>query len=312
MSKALLSIVVPVYNEEENIAPFYHELKKVFKQLTSYKFEVLFVDDGSTDATLEEIRKYGAKDRRITCIELVRNFGKELATTAGIHAAQGDAVIMIDGDLQHPVDLIPQFVAHWEKGTEVVVGVRNPTRQGSRLKEFRSTLFYKIFNKVSDTNIIPNGTDFQLLDRAVVNEFNRFTERARITRGLISWLGFPTTYVYFDVNERAGGSASYSTIKLIRLAINSFVSLSLFPLKLAGHLGLVISFFAGLAGLLMLYSYIFNDPFGFAFSGPAMLAVLILFLVGVLLSCLGLVALYIGTIHNEVTNKPLYVVRNRK
>lgn len=311
MSKQLVSIVVPVYNEEKNIAPFCHELKKLFKQLGSYDFEVLFVDDGSTDHTLREIRKYSAKNKRIGYIELVRNFGKEQATTAGIHMAKGSAVIMIDGDLQHPISLIPTFLEHWEKGAEVVMGVRNPVHKGS-WKKFRSAMFYKLFNKVSDTHIVPNGTDFQLLDRVVVDEFNRFTERGRITRGLISWLGFPTTYVYFDVSERANGKATYSTIKLIRLATSSFISLSLFPLKLAGYLGMFISFFAGAFGLLMLFCYVFDDPLGFAFSGPAMLAVLILFLVGILLSCLGLIALYIGTIHNEVTNRPLYVVRNRK
>lgn len=312
MNPKLISIVVPAYNEEDNIAPFYAQLQKTLRKLQKYEFEIIFINDGSRDNTLKKIHQLQKKDSRVECIEFVRNFGKEIATTAGLHSAQGTAVVMIDADLQHPIELIPEFIAQWEKGAEVVTGVRR-TNTNSRFQQFRSRLFYLLLNKVSDTGIVPNSTDFQLLDRVVVDEFNRLTERSRMTRGLISWLGFPATYIYFDARERANGSATYSTFKLIRLAVSSFVSLSLFPLKFAGYLGLVISLLAGVLGLFMFINqFIINDPFELAFTGPAILAVFILFLVGILLSCLGLIALYIGSIHSEVVNRPLYVMRKRR
>jgi polyisoprenyl-phosphate glycosyltransferase len=310
MKKPLISIVVPIYNEERNIVPLYSEIKKQLKKLRGYDFEVLLVDDGSSDGSLSKIKKLQAKDERVHCIEFVRNFGKETATTAGINMASGAAVITVDADLQHPIELLPRFIEHWELGAEVVVGVRNQNSRDSLFRRWRSQLFYKLLNRIAETTVVPRSTDFQLLDRVVVDEFNRFTERGRITRGLVSWLGFPTTYVYFDVNDRIHGAPTYSTAKLIRLAMNSITSLSLFPLKIAGYLGIVISVVSGALGIFMLIDrVVLNDPQGYAFSGPAILAVIILFLVGILLSCLGLIALYIGNIHSEVTNRPLYVVR---
>lgn len=259
---------------------------------------------------MRQIKALETLDERIKCVEFVRNFGKETATTAGINLASGSAVITIDADMQHPINLIPTFIKHWESGAEVVVGVRNRNPKESRLHRWRSELFYRLLNKISETTIVPRSTDFQLMDRLVVDEFNRFTERGRITRGLVSWLGFSTQYVYFDVKKRANGCPTYSTTRLIRLAMNSITSLSLFPLKIAGYLGIAISTSSGALGVFMIFDrFILSDPQGYAFSGTAILAVIILFLVGILLSCLGLIALYVGNIHNEVTNRPLYVVR---
>jgi len=219
---------------------------------------------------------------------------------------------MIDADLQHPPELIYEFLAKWKHGAEIVIGVRNKNQNENFIKKTGSYCFYKIINKISDTKITPFATDYRLLDRIVIKEFNKFTEKNRITRGLIDWLGFKRDYIYFNANQRAHGKASYCYLKLFKLAINSIVSLSLFPLKIAGYSGIFITLFAGLLGIfIIIEKYIFNDPWNLNFSGPAILAVIILFLVGIILGCLGLIALYIASIHNETINRPLYVIRKQ-
>ena len=229
MSK-LLSIVVPVHNEEENIHPFCVVLNGILKNI-AYDCEIIFVNDGSTDKTFEMIKEDIQKDSQIKIIDLSRNFGKELAITAGINNCQGDACITIDGDLQHPVEKIPEFIKKWEAGFEVVVGVRRKNQSIGFSKKLGSYFFYKIINQIADTAITPNASDFRLLDRIVIDEFNKFTEKNRMTRALIDWLGFKRSFVYFDANPRIHGLASYSFFKLTRLAFNSMVSFSLLFLK---------------------------------------------------------------------------------
>jgi len=181
------------------------------------------------------------------------------------------------------------------------------------VKQVGGWLFYKIINRISDTKLIPNSCDFRLLDRVVVNEFNRFTEKYRMTRALIDWLGFRRDFVYFNTSERIHGQAGYSVGKLFRLAFTSFITLSLFPLRFAGYLGIFITLTSGTLGLFILIeTYILKDVWGLAISGTAVLAIILLFLVGIILSCLGLIALYIANIHHEVINRPIYVVRSRK
>jgi polyisoprenyl-phosphate glycosyltransferase len=235
-----------------------------------------------------------------------------VAVTAGVQASRGDAAIILDADLQHPVALIPEFIAKWRAGAEVVVGVRKRYGKESPFKRASSWLFYKLLASFSDTPVTPQATDYRLLDREVINAFNKFSERNRLTRGLIDWLGFRRDYVYFKSSDRMYGQASYRYGKLFSLAINSFVSLSLFPLKVAGRLGVIITAFAGLLGLFMLVEdVLLDDPLGLNFSGPAMLAVLNMFWIGIVLTSLGLIALYIANIHAEVINRPLYVTRER-
>ena len=174
-------------------------------------------------------------------------------------------------------------------------------------------LFYQLINLVSETKIAPHATDFRLIDRKVINEFNSFTERNRITRGLLDWLGFKKEFLYFSAPQRENGKTKYSFSKLIKLAMSAFVSHSLFPLKLAGYLGIFITTISGMLGIFMLIErYFMRDIWKFHFSGPAVLAVITLFAVGIVLSCLGLVALYIANIHSEVINRPMYVIRNKK
>jgi glycosyltransferase involved in cell wall biosynthesis len=308
-SRRLISIIVPIYNETENIQPIYQAVQKATKKLP-YDFEVIFVDDGSKDDSLQVLGGLRDKDKKVLVIELVRNFGKEIALTAGLHASSGHAAIMLDADLQHPPELIPEFIEKWEGGAEAVIGVRDGNHGRGWLMSALSKLFYKIVNRISDTAIVPNATDFRLIDQIIIEEFNSFTERNRLTRGLIDWLGFRHDQVYFTAPARFRGTASYSFTKLVRLAINGLVSHSLFPLKLAGYIGGVIILFSGPFGaFIFIERFVLNDPLGLSFTGPAILATLILFLVGIVLACMGLMALYIANIYDEVINRPLYVVR---
>lgn len=307
--RRLISFIVPAHNEEQNIPLVYANLKKVL-QGSEYNYELIFVDDGSTDKTSEKANEIIRRDKRVRLIRFSRNFGKEASTSCGIHASKGDAVMMIDADLQHPPEIIPEFIKKWEEGAQVVIGVRKENKSGNNFKKFCSGFFYIIINTISDTNIVPQATDFRLIDRIVVDEFNRLTERNRITRGLIDWLGFKRDFIYFDANGRKFGKEAYSFIKLIQLAVFSITTHSYFPLKLAGYLGIVIVALSAPLGLfIFIEKYVLHDPHHYNFSGSAILAVILLFLVGIVLICLGLMALYIANIQNEVINRPMYVVK---
>ncbi len=307
----LVSIIIPAYNEELNIDPIHAALTPIFASLSDrYDFEIIFVNDGSRDKTLDALEQLAARDRRVRYLDFSRNFGKEIATTAGINHCTGDACILIDADLQHPVELIPEFIRRWEAGADVVVGIRNQSKSDSIVKKVGSAIFYKIINTIAAVKIVPNATDFRLLDRIVIDEFNRFSETNRMTRALIDWLGFRRDYIRFNAKERLHGEASYSFIKLFALAINSFISLSLVPLKIAGYLGLLITGVSGISGLyILLGKYVFRTPFASTFSDAENLAILILFLVGILLISIGLLALYVANIQEESIRRPLYVIR---
>lgn len=310
-SNPLISIVVPVFNEAKNVQALYEQLVQILSTLR-YRYEILFVNDASTDDSQDVLNAIAQKDQSVRVIEFVRNFGKEIATTAGINACTGDACIMLDADLQHPPEEIPAFIEKWKQGAEVVVGIRKQSRGEGFVKKIGSYFFYKIINTIGYVKLIPNATDFRLIDRAVIDTFNSLTEKNRITRGLIDWMGYRCQYVYFNANERAEGIAGYSVIKLFRLAMNSFVSLSLFPLRLAGYLGIVITTLAGIVGLLIIvFKYIYVTTWGLSISASGILAVIIVFLVGIVLMSLGLIALYIANIHNEVIGRPLYIQRKR-
>ncbi|MEI8096643.1 MAG: glycosyltransferase family 2 protein [Candidatus Moraniibacteriota bacterium] len=307
----LLSIVVPAYNEAANVAPLYEKLQSVLAPLKDrYTFEILFVNDGSKDKTTEEVEKLVSRDASVKLINFSRNFGKEIATTAGLNHCTGDACMMIDSDLQHPAELIPEFITKWEDGYDVVVGIREESKSDSWIKKLGGKIFYAILNKISDTEIIPNATDFRILDRAVIDEFNRFTESKRLTRGLIDWLGFKRAYINFKANDRLHGTASYSVWNLIKLAFHSFISLSLFPLKVAGYLGIFITVLSFLSGLyIFVGKYFFKWYWPLTFSDSEDLAIFLVFLVGIILMSIGLISLYIANIHGEVIKRPIYVIR---
>ncbi len=308
-STRLLSIIIPVYNEQGNLPLLYERLKNVVRSLP-YAHEIIFVNDASRDASQQILEELAVADHTVRVLEFSRNFGKEMATTAGLHHARGNACIMIDADLQHPVEMLPEFVAKWEAGAEVIVGVRRSNTGEGAVKKLGSFLFYKMINAIAETKLVPNATDYRLIDRMVVDAFNRFTEKNRITRGLIDWLGFRRDYVVFTAAQRNKGEAGYSILKLFRLAFTSFVSLSLFPLRVAGYLGIFITTLSTILGVIIFFfKYIFITEWGASISGSAILAVIILFSVGIILICLGLIALYIANIHSEVINRPMYVVK---
>lgn len=306
--KKLLSIIVPVYNEEKNVPLFYEEIRIVLDAL-NYAWEIVFINDGSLDRSILELEKISRDDSRVRVIDFSRNFGKEIAVTAGINSCIGDACMILDADLQHPISRIPEFIKKWEKGAEVVVGVRAKNKGEGFVKKVGSYIFYKMINQISDMEIVTRATDFRLLDRVVIDEFNKLTEKNRMTRALIDWLGFRREYIQFEANERIHGAPAYSFWKLVRLAFNSMISFSLFPLKLAGYMGIIITFLSGLLGLFIFITRYVTHQLDF--SGPAILAVVILFLIGIVLVCLGLIALYIANIHAEVTNRPMYIVRKK-
>jgi dolichol-phosphate mannosyltransferase len=309
-NQKLISIVVPVYNEEANVPVLAQELARYANELP-YRFEFLLVDDGSRDKSADAIQLAAAQDERIRLVQLARNFGKEAAVSAGLAETKGDAVLIMDADLQMPPALMGKFVAKWEQGAEVVVGVF-AERSMSRLRAFGAQNFYRIMGKIGNTKITPNATDYRLLDREVVDVFNELTERNRITRGLIDWLGFKRDYIYFKQAPRQNGDPTYSFKKLVQLAINSFTAYSLLPLKLAGYLGIFILMLSvPLGTALFVLRFVFHDPYNWGIHGTTFLAVLNLFSVGVVLACLGLVALYIAHIHAEVINRPLYIVRRK-
>ncbi len=307
-NKELITILIPSYNEEENISLIYGEIRKV---MSDYNYEIIYIDDGSTDNTEKVLEDLALKDDKVKYIQFSRNFGKESAISAGLDIANGDGVITIDADLQHPVDLIPEFISKWKSGFDVVVGVREKNKGEGIIKKFGSFMFYRIMNVIGETKITPRATDFRLLDRKVVLAFRKFTEHDRMARGLIDWLGFKRDYVYFKANARMNGKVAYNNIKLFKLAFSSMIAHSLFPLKFAGYLGIVITLISGGVGFyLMIHKYILRSHFGY--TGSAQLAILTIFLVGLVLVSLGLIALYIGNIKAEVANRPTYVVRKKR
>lgn len=313
-----VSFIIPVFNEEKNLPALFEEIDKIWQSFLNnkYQLEVILVDDGSLDQSWIEILKKQSSGSFyfLKGLKLSRNFGKEAATTAGIYESSGDCLIMIDADLQHPIEKVKEFLEKWEQGGEVVIGLRKGDKEKALFNRVGAFLFYRIMNLIAepDSKIIPYATDFRLIDKKVAREYKKFSEHNRITRGLIDWLGFKRDFIEFEANSRLWGKPAYTKIKLIKLALSGFVSNSLFPLKIAGYLGVLITFFSGLLGLfIFIEKYLLNDPLELHFSGPATLAVINLFLIGIVLSCLGLIALYIGKIHYESMNRPLFIIQTK-
>lgn len=305
-----ISIVIPVHNEAENVPLVYRAVKVVLDTLPKYTHEIIFINDGSRDGSQAAISALIDEDVVVRGIEFTRNFGKEAATTAGIRESVGDAVICLDADLQHPPSLIPEFVKHWEGGAEVVVGMRSSNNGEGLVKRWGSKLFYAIMSHISETEMHSGETDFRLIDRSVADAFSPLSERGRMTRSLINWLGFRTETVSFIAPARLHGEAQYSFSKLVRLALNYLASNSLFPLRAAGYLGLFITSLSFLLGITVFFNrYVFGDALNWNVSGSAQLALINVFLIGIVLMALGIIALYIGRINEEISRRPLYVVR---
>jgi len=301
--------VVPIYNEEKNIIPLYEELKKVFSKLSEYDFEIIFVDDGSVDGSVMELNKLTEKDNQIRVLSFSRNFGKEAATSAGCHHSKGDAVITMDADLQHPPELIPEFIKKWKEGFEVIYTVRQENKGASFTKKITSKIYWWMFNKVSSVESEPHSTDFRLMDKMVINTFKKFSERERLFRGIIDWMGYKRARLEFTAPKRNSGKAAYSYAKLVNLAINSLTAFSMIPLRLAGYFGIVITSISSLILIIMFLTKWFINAE--TFTALAFVVVANTLLIGIVLISLGLIALYIARIHDEVVNRPLYVIRDK-
>ena len=314
MTKKLISIIVPAHNEVAGLSSFLEDqLLTTLEKIENYDFEIIFVDDGSTDGTLDLLYEYASRSKKFRVISFSRNFGKEMALSAGLKYAKGDAAITIDADGQQPPKLIPRFIKEWEDGADIVTGVRDHYTKHGFIARTGSRLFYWLLRRMGNHYTVAGSTDFRLLSRPVIDEFNRLPEHNRITRGLIDWLGFNQKYVKYTYGARLAGKPSYNFKKLFRLAIDSFVSMSTTPLVIFGYIGIIITLLSGLLGLFCLINqYLLGDPLHLYWPGTLQMAILITFLVGLVLISQAVTALYISSIHAESLGRPLYIVDQKK
>lgn len=301
----IISILIPAYNEEEVLRHLYERLGKLARDTPSYDFEFLFVNDGSRDQTMKMIKRYAKDDKRISYINLSRNFGKEIAMIAGLDHVSGDAVVIIDADLQDPPELIPQMIKYWEDGFDDVYA-RRRTREGeSWVKKFTSESYYKFLQKSTHIPIQRDTGDFRLLSKRCIEALRQFRESQRNAKGIFSWIGYKKKEILYDREPRAAGETKWNYLKLTNLAIDGITSFTIAPLRIASILGVLVSFAAFLYILFLVIRTIF---FGSDLAGyPSMMAV-ILFLGGVQLLSLGIIGEYIGRIFNETKQRPLYLV----
>jgi glycosyltransferase involved in cell wall biosynthesis len=299
-----LSVVIPVFHEAGNVAPLCRRLLPVLSGITE-SFEVVFVDDGSSDGTLEAIRAANAADPRVTAISFSRNFGKEIAIAAGLDQARGRAVVIMDADLQHPPETIPLFVEKWREGYAMVYGQRTDRSGESRAKRGFTHLFYRLFARFGETELPEGAGDFRLIDRKGVDVLTALGERARFSKGLYAWIGFKSTGVPFVVEDRHEGQTKWSFRRLFRFAFDGITSFSTVPLRVWTYLGGLVSLGAIAAAI---YFAVRTLLFGSDVAGYPSLIVSITFFAGVQLMSLGIIGEYVGRIFAEVKRRPLYVI----
>lgn len=305
MEKKLISVVVPMYYEELVAKECYSRLTKALSG-KNFDYELIFVNDGSTDKTEQILQEIAVQDEKVKVINFARNFGHQVAVTAGIYNAKGDGVVLIDADLQDPPELIPSMVDLWEKGFQVVYAKRKKRKGESFFKKITAKYFYKFLNILSDISI-PNDTgDFRLMDRCVVEVFKMMPEKHKFIRGMVSWIGFNQTFVEYERDERFAGETKYPLKKMLKFALDGLLSFSTKPLKLVASIGLLtvmLSFVVLLFALYMKFS-------GQTESGWTSLMVVITFFSGVQLLSIGVLGEYIGRIYDETRNRPYFIVKN--
>jgi glycosyltransferase involved in cell wall biosynthesis len=302
VSSFTLSVVVPAYNEEAVLPEFHKQMCAVLSSL-NIEWEIVYIDDGSVDSTLEIMM--GFDEPQVAVIELSRNFGKEVAMTAGFDHAKGDAVVVIDADLQDPPDLIPELVAKWQEGFDVVYA-RRKVRHGETLfKKSTAKMFYRVIQSISRVKIPEDTGDFRLLSRRAVESLNSLREQHRFMKGLFAWIGYPQVAVYYNRSPRYAGKTKWNYWRLWNFALEGITSFSIAPLKIATYVGVFISFCAFLFALFIIYKTIlFGDPV----KGYPSLMVVTLFLGGIQLIVLGVIGEYLGRMFNESKRRPLYLV----
>lgn len=303
--KKLVSIVIPAYNEADNIFVISEGLKKVFAGI-NYNYELILVDDGSSDQTLERIKNYAATAENVYFLEFSKNFGHQLAVKAGMDHAFGDCVISMDCDMQHPPELIPEMLKKWEEGFEVVYTIREEDKSLSKGKRGSSSLFYKVLNWLSDIELEPGAADFRLLDQKVVNVFRNFHENEPFLRGLVKWLGFKQFAIRYNPAARFSGKSKYTLKKMFRLALHGVTSFSIKPLYSAVYLGFILSLASVLYIPYVLYAFVNNVEV----SGWASVIMTIVFFGGLQLIILGIIGIYVGKMFMQTKNRPNYIIRS--
>lgn len=300
-----ISIIIPAYNEQESLPILYERLTKLMETLNNYDFEVLFVNDGSKDQTIEIIKELREKDKRICYVDFARNFGKEIAMIAGLDYATGDCVIFMDADLQDPPELVPELVKYWEEGYDDVYAKRKSRKGETWLKKFTSKMYYKVLQHVTRVEIQEDTGDFRLLDRRCVNALKKLRESQRNTKSMFSWIGYKKKEVLYDRDPRVAGTTKWNYGKLMDLAIDGITSLTTSPLR--------ISTFIAIPTFIVLFGYfvyviakcfVVNQPI----QAYQSIILLILFFSGIQILLFGIVGEYLGRIFNETKNRPLYLV----
>lgn len=301
--EVFISCIVPVFNEEANVQGFLSKLQVCLRNLTN-RFEIIVVDDGSADATLEKVKQL-PKEYQIKLLGFSRNFGKEIALSAGLDHCKGDVAILMDADFQHPIELLTSFLAQWGEGYDMVYGVRQNRNNESRAKRNFARLFYWVMAKITKIDIPSNAGDFRLLDRKVINALNSFNERIRFMKGLYAWVGYKKIAIPYDVQERAAGKSSWGFSKLTELAITGITSFSDVPLRVWGFIGFIISL---ISLIYAIYIITVTLIFGADLPGFPTLVVAIMFFGGVQLLSIGILGEYIARIFTEVKQRPNYIV----
>jgi len=304
--RLLVSIVSPVYQEEAGIEEFHRRLTAALDGMPELDFEIVYVNDGSTDRSFELLQGIVAGDRRVRVVDLSRNFGHQVALSAGVDHTRGAAVVVIDSDLQDPPEVIPEMIERWRKGFKVVYGVRVSRTGETRFKLFTSRLYYGLIDRISEVPIPRQAGDFRLLDRAVVDVLARMPERNRYVRGMVAWVGFPQCAVEYERDPRYAGETKYTLRRMVRLGLDGVTSFSERPLRLATQLGLVVMLLAFAFAVWTIGATII-DPDGTSRGWPSLMAV-VLFLGGVQLLCIGVLGEYLGRVYRETKGRPLYVV----
>jgi dolichol-phosphate mannosyltransferase len=308
LRKQRLCVVAPCYNEEEVLPLFYKELCRVVHALTpNLEVRMLFVDDGSSDGTLEVLNQIARRDDRVEIYSLSRNFGHQVALSAGLDVARGDAIVVMDSDLQHPPSMIPKLVDAWQEGRDVVWAVRERTEDATWTKRWTSDAFYIVFNGLSETRLEPGAADFCLLSRRAHRALRRMPERHRFIRGMVSWLGFSRSFIPYTAPPRAAGRSKYTMRRMIQLASDALLSFTARPLRIATRTGAAIVFasVAALAAMLGSSVVLWSQP------GWSAVAALLCLLQGALLFAVGLVGEYVVKVYEEAKGRPLYVFKQR-
>ena len=304
--KITYSIVAPIFNEKENLSELHRRVSEVMDSLGE-PWELILVDDGSTDSSADMIRELAKKDKQVRPVIFARNFGHQIAITAGWDYARGDAVVIIDADLQDPPELIVEMAKKWREGYEVVYAVRTEREGESWFKLWTASLFYRIIYRITEVKIPLDTGDFRLMDRKVVNVLKQMREKHRFPRGMSSWVGFKQIGIEYKRAARVAGETKYPFRKMFRLAINAVTGFSYFPLQVATFFGFVSAGIAILAMPVVIYLRASGSQ---AFFGQATTLLAVLFLGGVQLICLGILGEYIGRLYDEAKDRPLYIVRD--